>query len=165
MHCYCGNITPFEQCCLPIISGKAQAKTPEQLMRSRYSAYATHYPQYIYDTYSRESQQNVALEEIKQWSTHTHWLKLTIIKSAQVELETFNHQGAELPKVQFKALYIDDKKFYLMEENSRFIVENNHWYYLDGEIISHQQLTTPKRNQPCLCQSGKKFKQCCAAKL
>ncbi|NEQ54934.1 MAG: zinc chelation protein SecC, partial [Leptolyngbya sp. SIO3F4] len=31
------------------------------------------------------------------------------------------------------------------------------WFYLDGEMLPP---ILPKRNQPCWCGSGKKFKHC-----
>ena len=38
--CICGSKKAFGACCARFLSGEQQAKTPEQLMRSRYSAYA-----------------------------------------------------------------------------------------------------------------------------
>ncbi|GLX76835.1 UPF0225 protein [Thalassotalea insulae] len=165
MSCYCGNKNAFEQCCLPIILGNKLASTPEQLMRSRYSAYAARYPQYIYDSYACEPQKNQSLDEITQWAEQTLWLKLTIVANDTAPLDSIKHSEHEnLPKVHFKALYLDGKQFCLMEEISRFIKENGQWRYLDGDIIYHEALPTPKRNAPCLCLSGKKFKHCCALK-
>jgi SEC-C motif-containing protein len=36
--CICGSSKPFKKCCQRFLSGDRLAKTPEQLMRSRYSA-------------------------------------------------------------------------------------------------------------------------------
>ena len=45
-------------------------------------------------------------------------------------------------------------------ENSRFRREDGLWVYVDGAVA-----TTPVgktgRNDPCPCESGKKFKRCC----
>ncbi|MGI9295045.1 MAG: YchJ family protein, partial [Pseudomonadales bacterium] len=38
--CICGSKKASKQCCERFLSGEQQAKTPEQLMRSRFSAYA-----------------------------------------------------------------------------------------------------------------------------
>lgn len=38
--CPCGSGTAYDTCCGPLHRGAALAGTPEQLMRSRYSAYA-----------------------------------------------------------------------------------------------------------------------------
>ncbi|MDX2463868.1 MAG: YchJ family metal-binding protein, partial [Porticoccus sp.] len=38
--CICNRKKSFDKCCGRFLSGGLYAKTPEQLMRSRYSAYA-----------------------------------------------------------------------------------------------------------------------------
>ncbi|HSG62441.1 MAG TPA: SEC-C metal-binding domain-containing protein, partial [Pseudomonadales bacterium] len=37
--CPCGSNKPFAKCCDRFLSGAQHAKTPEQLMRSRFSAF------------------------------------------------------------------------------------------------------------------------------
>ncbi|MDO6446090.1 YchJ family metal-binding protein [Colwellia sp. 1_MG-2023] len=163
MNCYCGSQQTFKQCCELIIKGLNNAETPEQLMRSRYSAYAAKIPQYILDTYAAPTRKAQSLGDIAQWAKQTHWLKLTVLTSKNITISQFNSRtNAALPTVHFQALYFDKPHFCLIEEKSRFLVEHEQWRYLDGEIIQHHNLPTPKRNAPCLCLSGKKFKHCCA---
>ena len=38
--CPCGSNVAYNECCLPLIKGDRPALTAEELMRSRYSAYA-----------------------------------------------------------------------------------------------------------------------------
>lgn len=40
--CYCNSQKEFKDCCEPYIKGLEKAPTAEALIRSRYSAYATH---------------------------------------------------------------------------------------------------------------------------
>jgi SEC-C motif domain protein len=163
MNCYCGSQRTFKQCCELIITGIKVAETPEQLMRSRYSAYAANIPQYIFDTYAKSPRSCQSLDEITQWAQQTNWLKLTVLSSDNITINHFKlHENTVLPTVHFQALYFDKQHFCLMEEKSRFLIENEQWRYLDGDIIHHHNLAPPKRNAPCLCLSGKKFKQCCA---
>lgn len=163
MNCYCGSQQTFKQCCELIIKGINIAETPEQLMRSRYSAYKAKNSQYIYDTYVETTRKAQSLDEISQWAQQTEWLKLTVLTSENITINQFKTDtNTALPTVHFQALYFDKQHFCLMEEKSRFNIENNQWRYLDGDIIHHHSLPTPKRNAPCLCLSGKKFKQCCA---
>lgn len=50
--CICGKNIPFLQCCEPYLTGKAVASMPEELMRSRYSAYALGgYGEYLLKTW------------------------------------------------------------------------------------------------------------------
>ena len=174
MNCYCGNHHPFEQCCDLIINGSKKAENPEQLMRSRYSAYATKNAQYIYQTYALKSQKDQSIEEIKAWAEQTQWLKLIIhtatkysddIKVTTGKNDTLPIKSDSLPIVEFSALYIHNNTFCQMSEISRFTLEENKWRYLDGEVAEHIEIASPKRNAPCLCQSNKKFKNCCINKL
>jgi SEC-C motif-containing protein len=167
MNCYCGNNQSFEQCCELIIKGKLLAKTPEQLMRSRYSAYATKNANYIYKTYADSSRKKQSIEEIKDWAQQTNWIKLNIISS----IESNENEGLSLheqnshPFVEFCARYIHNKRICQLKEKSHFVLEDGKWRYLDGDIIEHIELSPPKRNELCFCQSNKKFKNCCANKL
>ena len=63
-----------------------------------------------------------------------------------------------LPLLTFEVADVE-KTFAVLEERSRFVRENDHWFYLDGE---HSVTPLkPGRNDPCLCGSGRKFKKCC----
>ncbi|NET48064.1 MAG: hypothetical protein F6K09_04910 [Merismopedia sp. SIO2A8] len=42
--CPCGSLRPYSSCCESFLLGTAIAPTAEALMRSRYTAYATHIP-------------------------------------------------------------------------------------------------------------------------
>lgn len=154
MLCPCGLEKEFSECCKAIIDGEIAAKTPEQLMRSRYSAYATKNAQYIYDTYALPSQKQQSHDDIRSWANETSWLKLNV-------LSTSEFINIERPTVTFEAIYKSEDSFYSMKEKSTFVFENNAWKYLDGSDLEHSLLTPPKRNDNCLCGSHKKFKKCC----
>ena len=72
MLCPCGSKNNQEVCCQAIIKGQQQAKTPEQLMRSRYSAYANNNAQYLYDTYANTSKSEQSIAEIAAWAQQCH---------------------------------------------------------------------------------------------
>ena len=148
----------FSNCCQPIIEQRRPAQNAEQLMRSRYSAYATQNADYILQTYAEQPRKKQTFEEIADWAKQCQWLGLQIHQSQMPDANGFAY-------VEFSATYIQDKQIFAMRENSRFIQEQGLWRYLDGDISSHQLIKTPKRNQACLCGSGKKFKQCCLNKL
>ena len=65
--------------------------------------------------------------------------------------------------VHFVAFFSDivngKEGFYFLSENSEFVKEDK-WYYLKGIELKTSELT---KNMPCPCQSGKKFKRCCAS--
>lgn len=165
MKCYCGSARSFTQCCEPIINNIGSATFPEQLMRSRYSAYATKNAHYIYLTYANESRANQSESDIAQWANETSWLSLKIINSDNISIDELNqHASTKLPVVTFSVIYVHQGTLYRMTESSRFVNESGCWLYLDGDIIEHGSIKPPKRNDLCLCNSGKKFKVCCALK-
>ncbi len=178
--CFCGTDLPFEVCCQPLINQNKLPQTPEQLMRSRFSAYATEQYQYIFDTYAKQSQIELSVEDIQNSGADSHWFALVIYTSSMLENEKEQF-------VEFSAFYIADNGLYEMREKSRFLLEdvskaikgqkqdnNKQWRYVDGDIIKHFLLEKVTRKQLCPCdnyptawpssinkQKGKKYKQCC----
>lgn len=168
--CPCGSDKKFSQCCELIISGKSKADTPEQLMRSRYSAYATNNAQYIFDTYALKSKQAQSIEEISAWAETTTWLSLEVSscdplsneKSSNSILTSDLSTFQSLPTVEFNAMYLVSNTLWKMSETSRFVKEHDQWRYLNGDITEHNKIREIKRNDLCPCGSEKKFKKCCA---
>ncbi|QJX02375.1 hypothetical protein HML84_11710 [Alcanivorax sp. IO_7] len=80
------------------------------------------------------------------------WLELTVLDS---------DADGDRGRVRFRALRRNGKGFSVLEETSRFVREDGHWFYLDGDSTVGN--LKPGRNEPCPCGSGKKFKKCCAA--
>ena len=158
MLCPCGLEKSFKDCCNKIINGEDKAHSPEQLMRSRYAAYATGNAKYIYHTYSKISQKPHSIGDIQQWAQQTRWLKLVIHKVSPFK-EKQNIE--ELAQVEFSAFYLHQGEINHMRECSNFVFEENEWRYHDGEISINDIVKKPKRNEACFCLSGKKFKQCC----
>ncbi len=184
MLCPCGSSELFTHCCQPIIDGEKKAKSPEQLMRSRYSAYATNNAQYIFATYAKTSQQSQTITDIQQWALSCKFIALTIHQSSEFT-PLLTHSDVHLPTVEFTAYYLEGNKLYKMSERSRFVKEPNltstslltsqslndtqnaQWLYLDGDVGEHQDLGIIKRNDPCPCainqarDKHKKYKKCC----
>lgn len=155
MLCPCNSKKLFEQCCQPFLSGEVAPKTAEQLMRSRFSAYATANAEYILQTYSDESQKQQNINDIADWAKNCRWVNLVIHTPKPQCLDEKNNV------IEFSAFFIESKKLCVMREKSRFIKEANQWRYHDGLMIENNVFDKTKRNSPCPCQQGKKFKQCC----
>lgn len=187
--CFCGANKRFSFCCQPFIarqmsqttSQRALPETPEQLMRSRFSAYATGNSQYIYDTYAKTSQASQSVKAISAWGKACTWIALEIHSTRVSNDES---KAATEQFVEFSAFYITDDSLYELRENSRFVLEaailenktesdnqTLQWRYIDGDIIKHCELAAIKRKHLCPCNNypsawsvkkGKKYKQCCA---
>jgi SEC-C motif-containing protein len=159
MLCPCGSERTFALCCQPLIMATKPANSPEQLMRSRYSAYATQQAKYIYLTYAHSSQAQQSIDDIAQWAAETKWLKLIIHYASDHKKDLANHNNAQ---VEFSAFYQVHRQIWQMREQSNFVLEDSAWRYLDGEVSDSKALNKPKKNEFCFCGSEKKFKHCCA---
>ena len=120
-NCYCGNSIPFQDCCEPYIKGIANALTAEKLMRSRYSAFATGAADYLVNTTHISKRRYHNKKDILAWSQANKWLKLEVLASTETT-------------VTFKAYYLDENlKAQVHYEHSTFKLENDKWFYVDGE--------------------------------
>jgi SEC-C motif domain protein len=151
--CPCGSKIKFEICCHPFIEQHNVPETPEQLMRSRYTAYTLANTDYILQTMKGKPLQGFNKDESKQWAKKVKWIGLEVIKSY---LET-----PEKGFVAFCATYLEGNQLKLIDELSEFQKEDNSWFYVNG-VHSIKKNTTQKigRNTPCPCGSKKKFKNC-----
>ena len=165
MRCFCCSSKPFQACCEPFIKGDKTPGTAEQLMRSRFSAYATAQYAYILDTYTQEKQQGLSVDDLAQSAQGAKWFALQV-HDAQSEESAEPNTSATLHSdtVEFTAFYFEDKKMYQLHETSNFRVENGAWRYHDGTLHDDCGKVKYGRNLPCVCGSSKKFKQCCANK-
>ena len=78
MRCYCCSSKPFDECCEPFIKGDKHPTSAKQLMRSRFSAYATAHYQYIFETYTKEKQQGLSVEDLAQSAQGATWFALKV---------------------------------------------------------------------------------------
>ena len=148
--CYCGSQKFYEDCCFPFISGNLKSKIPEQLVRSRYTAFCIQNIEYLISTHHPSKRQPNEHEILAQTIHETQRLGLKVLKTQKGSIEEL------VGYVEFAAFYKNIEEGQL-HENSKFIYENGQWYYLDGEILDPLKFN---RNEPCWCGSKKKYKKC-----
>ena len=152
VHCPCCSGILYSECCQPLHQGGKQATSPEQLMRSRYAAFAKVEVDYLLKTSHVSIRSGFTKQAIRQWATENDWEKLEVIRSSET---------GDLGLVEFKAYYHSPKeKKEVHHELSEFIKEKGEWFYSKG-IIKPSIDYSIKRNDPCPCGSGKKHKKCC----
>ncbi|WP_165310887.1 YchJ family metal-binding protein [Vibrio ziniensis] len=152
-HCYCGNTIPYSECCQPIHKDHHLAYTPEQLMRARYSAHVVGLVDFVVRTYHPSCHAESDREAIAD-SVASNWTHLEVIKGDEGSTPNEGY-------VHFKAHLEEQGRKLCLEERSRFVREDNLWFYIDGEFPPPNDTTKLGRNDPCFCDSGKKFKKCC----
>lgn len=146
-----GNVPMlYIHCCAPYHQVTQKAVTPELLMRSRYSAFVTQEYDYLIQTHHPDFLNGLTAKILAE-SDEPHWLSLQIISS--------NIQG-DSGQVCFQAWYRDTSGIDAIHECSQFVCEDGKWFYTQGE---QKEAVFPKRNEACMCHSGKKYKQCCLA--
>ena len=123
--------------------------TPEQLMRSRYTAFCRKNIDYLIATHHPSKRRADDRATLAHTINETEWLGLKIIRAETGERE-------EIGVVEFAAFY-QRNGLGQLHERSEFIREQNCWYYMQGEILDPIKLG---RNEPCWCNSGKKYKKC-----
>jgi SEC-C motif domain protein len=146
MNCPCGLGKPLDACCGPIHAGK-RAETAEQLMRARYSAFALGRADFIAATGHAGDR-----EELESELARTQWLRLKV-----GAVEAGGPSDAE-GHVTFTATSVQDGRFHLLTERSRFLRQEDRWSYVDGDA-RYERLAVG-RNEPCPCGSGEKSKAC-----
>lgn len=121
-NCYCGSDKSFYSCCNLYISGIEKAPTALALMKSRYSAYATHQADYLFATTHSSERKHYSREEILKWAISNQWQKLEIISSTEntVEFKAYFKDGNNLNQVHY--------------EFSTFKKENDFWFYVNGKF-------------------------------
>ena len=149
--CYCNSQKDYNECCFPYLSNTITPKRPEQLMRSRYSAFCTKNTNYLINTHHPSKREKNEIEILDKTINDTQWLNLKVLKKEK-DKKKFN-----IEYVEFAAFYQTHNGYGQLHEKSKFIYENDRWYYFDGVLLEAIKIG---RNEPCWCQSNKKFKKC-----
>jgi SEC-C motif-containing protein len=152
--CFCGREVSFEDCCGPLLAGQTIAQTAEQLMRSRFSAFCTGNADYLITSHHSSKRSANDKQELEDSFKQSEWLQLTIIES-NMGLASDSHG-----EVEFVAIYRQNEEVSRLHERSQFVKENGLWFYVDGVLNALPDTRLPKRNEPCWCGSGRKFKRC-----
>src|SRR5690606_6355236 len=122
-NCVCGSGKPYVQCCEPLHQGEP-ASSAEALMRSRYSAFALGLPDYIERSWHQSTRPPVLSNDGA--AEKQQWIGLRIKRHEIID--------ATHARVEFVARYKINGRAFALQETSRFVREDGHWFYVDGEI-------------------------------
>jgi SEC-C motif domain protein len=122
--CPCGTGLPYAECCGPLHDGTTSAATAEQLMRSRYSAFAVGDPAYLLATWHPTTRpRTLDLDD------DARWVGLDVLATSGGTMLTT--EGT----VEFRAHSVRGGRAGAQHENSRFLREGGRWYYVDGVAL------------------------------
>ncbi|MBX7174432.1 MAG: hypothetical protein K1X72_25895 [Pyrinomonadaceae bacterium] len=130
MNCYCCSGKEFADCCQPFINGKGKPATAEELMRSRYSAYATAAIEFLLRSTHPSTRKFHDAESLENWARSNVWKKLEVISTANGN--PVDKEGT----VEFKAYFTDSNgQSQIHHELSSFRKELGKWFFVDGKIL------------------------------
>jgi len=119
MRCPCLSGLAFAECCEPLHRGAAHAPTAEQLMRSRFSAFAVCDADYLLSTW-HPSTRPATLE----LDPELRWYRLDILdRSAGGPLDSHG-------EVEFEAFWRSTHGRGSQRERSSFAREGGRWFYI-----------------------------------
>lgn len=121
--CPCCSNKSYANCCQRFISKQLNPDTPEELMRSRYTAYTQANIEYIMDTMKPPASNHFDAEDARKWAQTVKWRKLEVLKTSQDQDKGF---------VEFIAYFSHQQQQQKIHEYSEFHRENGRWYYVDG---------------------------------
>ena len=124
MLCPCCSGKSYTECCEPFHIKKKIPNSSEQLMRSRYSAYAIPNGDYLMETTLPSERKYHNKMEMEAWGKTNTWTKLEIVSKPSEN------------KVEFKAYFTDSEgENQVHHELSTFKKIQNRWFYVSGEFM------------------------------
>lgn len=121
--CACSSGETYANCCENYHLNTSVPQTAEQLMRSRYCAYALHLIEYLWETTHPSKRHLYDKASMEKWAKANHWIRLEIVY-------------ADKKVVEFKAYYQKGLAQFVHHERSTFKKEDGRWYYLSGDYFN-----------------------------
>ncbi|QWC83940.1 hypothetical protein KLP28_09890 [Nocardioidaceae bacterium] len=123
--CPCGRPAAYAACCGPLHDRAREATTAEELMRSRYAAYATGREDHLFRTWHPRTRPDRVTA-----TPGTTWTGLTVLDV--VDGGPDDTHGV----VEFRATWHDvDGGAGALHERSRFERRAHRWVYVDGDPV------------------------------
>ena len=126
--CPCTSKKPYDRCCGPFHAGTALPETAEQLMRSRFSAYALGKVDYLISTRSEAKRADENREELVNYCKSVSCVGLKIVNKEQ------GGKTDDAGIVTFQASLQANGRRSLHIETSSFAREQGKWVYVDGVV-------------------------------
>nr|WP_321458010.1 YchJ family protein [uncultured Cohaesibacter sp.] len=126
LQCPCGSGRQYADCCQPFHDGKILPKRAEEVMRSRYSAFALEKIDYLKETLWPKYQSEFDAFATAKWAAENHWTGLTILATEAGEAK--DRRGTVL----FEARYIAGAALRTHRELSLFRKKSDRWYYVEA---------------------------------
>jgi SEC-C motif domain protein len=139
--CPCHSGVPYGDCCQPFHKGEREAPTPEALMRSRYSAYATGQVDYLMRTLHPDHEERKLPDDVirSMIQSTCRTYRYTGLHIEEASSEGDRGSVAFVAKVFEKGV---DRSF---REVSIFGRSDGGWRYLSGETMAVDAQATARK--------------------
>ena len=132
-NCVCCSDKPMSKCCGLFLSQEKVAKTPVQLMRSRYSSYVLGgYGDYLLATWLPSMSKGLTSTELSVRSVD--WVSLTIVAKSQQGNNGYVEFNAYFLNKESNERSMPRTRYGVQNEKSVFRRINGRWYYVGGEV-------------------------------
>lgn len=120
--CSCGRSAAFQACCARYIGTGVPAPDAESLMRSRYTAFVRGDSAHLLATWHASTRpRSLELEPGMKW--------------LGLEVKRHTALDATRAEVEFVARSRLQGRGQRLHERSRFVREEGHWFYVDGDLL------------------------------
>ena len=154
-NCPCGSDKSFGECCEPFLNGMRNAPTAEDLMRARYSAFATANIDFIERTTHSSARAGFDRGGARKWAEGSQWHSLEILNVIGGKED--DAEGT----VEFIATYSQKDEKINHHEAATFRKEAETWTFVDGHVANQTfRRDQPKigRNAPALAAVARNIK-------
>lgn len=145
--CPCHSGRAYAACCGPFHEHEALPKTPAELMRSRYAAFALGLGAYLVETLAAEHADLARPRDERGGDATAHRAALARALGQAKDRQRFlglriahERMEGDEGEVLFLARVFERGQDRSFAELSRFVREDGAWRYLDGELLPTEKL-------------------------
>jgi SEC-C motif-containing protein len=122
--CACGSGAAYGECCGRLHRGDAEARTAEELMRSRFSAFAVEDADYLLKSWHPATRPGRV-----GFDPGTRWTRLEIVRTED------GGPRDDKGVVEFRAHHSAGGEDGILHEVSRFVRHDGAWVYVRGKLL------------------------------
>lgn len=163
--CPCGGGRSLDACCGPYLDGALAAPNAEALTRARFTALCLGRYDYVLETTHPDFRDDLSLEGIQANLAGVRWLRLDLRETGSAGPSP--EESDLFETATFTVLFEHEGETRQMTECAYFRRDDERLYFVESAAQRPLGFRRPspkvRRNAPCPCGSGIKYKRCCGS--